>query len=151
MFSLSQEREKSLAQSTDPGHQDVIILWKARSNPVLYMGVTMTMIIGGVSFVIICHQYYMFQTSLRPKCGRLPNFCLIGVMEKTVKQIILPNPHRISSLPCLLAKCCQVSISPQHWCPCTHWDICYEKPMEAADKDFRRQSHFLSHTPKTLP
>lgn len=147
--SVSQEREKPLAQSTDPGHQDVIILWKACSNPVLYMGVTMTVIIGGDSFVIICHQYYMFQRSLRPKCGRLPNFYLIGVMEKTVKQIILPNSHRIPSLPCRLAK----SPSPlSTGAPAHTGGICYEKPIEAADKqDFRRQSHFLSHTPKTLP
>lgn len=68
----------------------------------LYMGVTM--IIGDDSFVVICDQYYIFQRSLKPKWGRLPHFYFIGVMEKIIKQIILLDPRRISSLPCLLAK-----------------------------------------------
>lgn len=83
----------------------------------------------------------MFQRSLRSKCGRLPNFCLIGVMEEIVKHILFPNPHRISSLACLLAK------SPSlldTGAPAHTGSICYKKPLEAADKqDFRKAEPFL--------
>lgn len=59
----------------------------------------MMMIISGDSFVTICDQYCMFQRSLRPKCGRLANFYLIGVMEKIVMQILFPTHKGYPACP----------------------------------------------------
>lgn len=151
-ISVSQEREKPLAQSTDPEHQAV------RCKHTLKSMLKSCPIYGSDNdngnwwwqFCYYLRSILYVSKKSETKVWKTTKLLPYLSHGENSKANYLAQPTQ--DIQTALSPC-QVFISPLSTCAPAHTgDICYQKPLEAADKqDFRRQSHFLSHTPKTLP